>query len=79
MWFMKVVGVSTSDVGAEAIARLAASQSTCATPVSPVGTWSAEPKQEERKAFGLGAMIYLFILTVVVYFSYRRIWRNVAH
>ena len=41
--------------------------------------WSAEPKQEERKTFGLGAMIYLFILTVIVYFSYRRIWRNVAH
>ncbi len=41
--------------------------------------WSAEPKQEERKTFGLGAMIYLFILTVIVYFSYRRIWRNVSH
>lgn len=41
--------------------------------------WAAEPKQEERKAFGLGAMIYLLIFTVLLYFSYRRIWRNVAH
>ncbi|HEY8616671.1 cytochrome c1 [Phenylobacterium sp.] len=42
-------------------------------------TWAAEPKMEERKQFGLGAMIYLLILTVLLWFSYRRIWRNVAH
>ncbi|HKP78417.1 MAG TPA: cytochrome c1 [Phenylobacterium sp.] len=33
----------------------------------------------ERKQFGLGAMVYLLIFTVLLYFSYRRIWRNVAH
>jgi ubiquinol-cytochrome c reductase cytochrome c1 subunit len=42
-------------------------------------TWAAEPKMEERKSFGFGAMIYLLILTVLLWFSYRRIWRNVAH
>jgi hypothetical protein len=52
MWFMKVVGVNTSDVGAEAIARLAPSQATCATPVglctsqtskdSPSANWGLE-------------------------------------
>jgi len=41
--------------------------------------WAAEPKMMERKQFGLGAMIYLLIFTVLLYFSYRRIWRNVAH
>ncbi|MCR5877370.1 cytochrome c1 [Phenylobacterium sp. J367] len=41
--------------------------------------WAAEPKMEERKEFGFGAMIYLLILTVLLWFSYRRIWRNVAH
>jgi ubiquinol-cytochrome c reductase cytochrome c1 subunit len=41
--------------------------------------WAAEPKQEERKAFGLGAMIYLLVFAGLVYASYRRIWRNVAH
>ncbi|MEW5684847.1 MAG: cytochrome c1 [Pseudomonadota bacterium] len=41
--------------------------------------WAAEPKMMDRKAFGFGAMIYLLIFTVVLYFSYRRIWRNVAH
>jgi len=41
--------------------------------------WAAEPKQEERKEFGLGAMIYLFIFSVLLYFSYKRVWRNVSH
>jgi len=41
--------------------------------------WAAEPKAEERKAFGLGAMIYLLLFSVLLWFSYKRIWRNVAH
>ena len=41
--------------------------------------WAAEPKMEERKRFGLGAMIYLLIFTGLLYASYRRVWRNVAH
>jgi ubiquinol-cytochrome c reductase cytochrome c1 subunit len=41
--------------------------------------WAAEPKMEERKRFGLGAMIYLLIFAGLLYASYRRIWRNVAH
>jgi ubiquinol-cytochrome c reductase cytochrome c1 subunit len=41
--------------------------------------WASEPKQTERKQFGLGAMIYLLIFTVILWFSYRRVWRNVAH
>lgn len=41
--------------------------------------WASEPKMEERKAFGMGAMIYLVIFAGLLYASYRRIWRNVAH
>jgi ubiquinol-cytochrome c reductase cytochrome c1 subunit len=41
--------------------------------------WAAEPKMEERKTFGLGAMIYLLIFSVLLWFSYKQIWRNVAH
>lgn len=50
-----------------------------ATDVSAFLMWAAEPKMEERKQFGLGAMIYLLIFTGLLYASYRRIWRNVAH
>jgi ubiquinol-cytochrome c reductase cytochrome c1 subunit len=42
-------------------------------------TWAGEPKMEERKAFGMGAMIYLLIFAGLLWASYRRIWRNVAH
>jgi ubiquinol-cytochrome c reductase cytochrome c1 subunit len=42
-------------------------------------TWASEPKQTERKQFGLGAMIYLFIFTLLLWFSYKRVWRNIAH
>jgi ubiquinol-cytochrome c reductase cytochrome c1 subunit len=41
--------------------------------------WASEPKAQERKEFGLGAMIYLALLTVILWFSYRRVWRNVSH
>lgn len=47
--------------------------------VSAFLMWAAEPKMEERKQFGLGAMIYLLIFAGILYASYRRIWRNVAH
>ena len=36
-------------------------------------------KAEERKAFGLGALLYLLGFAVLLWFSYRRVWRNVAH
>jgi len=41
--------------------------------------WASEPKMEERKAFGFGAMIYLLAFAVLLWFSYKRVWRNVAH
>lgn len=41
--------------------------------------WSAEPKAEERKQTGLAVMIYLILFAGLMYASYRRIWRNVAH
>ena len=41
--------------------------------------WTAEPKQTERKEAGLAVMIYLILFAIVLYFSYRRVWRNVAH
>lgn len=47
--------------------------------VSAFLAWASEPKMEERKAFGVGAMVYLLILCGLLYVSYRRIWRNVAH
>ncbi|MAP96419.1 MAG: cytochrome c1 [Ponticaulis sp.] len=41
--------------------------------------WASDPKMENRKSLGLGVMIYLFFLALIVYFSYKQIWRNVEH
>ena len=41
--------------------------------------WSADPKMEQRKQAGLGVMIYLFILALMSWFAYRRVWRDVEH
>lgn len=41
--------------------------------------WAAEPKMEERKRTGFAVMIYLLLLAGIVYLSYRRIWKHVAH
>lgn len=41
--------------------------------------WSADPKLEERKSIGIMTLIYLLILSVLLFFSYKRVWRNVEH
>lgn len=41
--------------------------------------WASEPKMQERKSFGMAAMIYLLIFAGLLYASYRKIWKNVAH
>jgi ubiquinol-cytochrome c reductase cytochrome c1 subunit len=41
--------------------------------------WAADPKATERKQFGLGAMIYLFIFAILLWFSYKRVWKDVDH
>ena len=42
-------------------------------------TWAGDPKMEVRKEIGLATMVYLFILAVLLWFSYKRIWRKVEH
>ena len=42
-------------------------------------TWAAEPKMEERKQLGVKVMIFLVALSVLLFFAYRRVWRDVEH
>jgi len=37
----------------------------------------SEPKLEERKQFGVKAVIFLIILTVLLYFTKKQVWRKV--
>jgi ubiquinol-cytochrome c reductase cytochrome c1 subunit len=39
--------------------------------------WTAEPKLEERHRVGLGAMAFLLLLSVLLYLSYRKLWKDV--
>jgi ubiquinol-cytochrome c reductase cytochrome c1 subunit len=41
--------------------------------------WAAEPKQTERKEAGVAVLLYLILFAVVLWFSYKQIWHNVAH
>ena len=38
--------------------------------------WAAEPKLEERRRTGVGAVIFLIILTGLAYLSYVRVWAD---
>lgn len=39
--------------------------------------WTAEPKLEVRKSWGIKVMIFVFVMTVVLYFAKKRVWRDV--
>ena len=39
--------------------------------------WSAEPHLESRHQMGFKAIVYLIILTILVYFSMKKIWSRV--
>ena len=47
--------------------------------VSVFMAWAADPKQTERKEAGVAVLLYLCVFAVILWFSYKRIWRNVAH
>ncbi len=40
-------------------------------------TWSAEPHLEARHRMGFKAIVYLIILTILVYFSMKKIWSRI--
>ena len=39
--------------------------------------WAAEPHLESRHQMGFKAIVYLIILTILVYFSMKKIWSRV--
>ena len=47
--------------------------------VSAFLAWAADPHQIERKETGIAVLLYLIGFAVVLWFSYKQIWRNVAH
>ncbi|MEL6288821.1 MAG: cytochrome c1 [Pseudomonadota bacterium] len=46
--------------------------------VSAFLAWTAEPKLEERKSLGLRVLLYLLVLSVLLYLAKRKLWSRVA-
>jgi len=41
--------------------------------------WAAEPSLDARKQLGFQVMIFLIVLTGLLYFSKKKVWRDIAH
>jgi ubiquinol-cytochrome c reductase cytochrome c1 subunit len=52
----------------------AATKEQMAKDVTTFLMWAAEPHLETRHKMGFKAILYLIILTILVYFSMKRIW-----
>jgi len=38
--------------------------------------WASDPKMEERKRVGFGALVFLIVLSGLLFFSYRKVWAD---
>ena len=47
--------------------------------VSAFLMWAAEPKLEQRKRTGFQVLIYLIVLSVLLYFAKKKVWARVDH
>ncbi len=47
--------------------------------VSAFLTWAAEPQQIQRKQMGFQVVIYLGLLSVLLWLAYKQVWRDVDH
>ena len=47
--------------------------------VSAFLMWTAEPHLDDRKWIGLRVVAFLLVFFVMIFFTKRRIWSNVAH
>lgn len=50
-----------------------------ASDVSAFMMWVAEPHLDQRKRIGFQVMIFLIVLSGLLYFTKKKIWRNVSH
>jgi cytochrome c1 len=42
-------------------------------------TWAADPHMEERNRTGFAVISYLVVLSLLLWFAYKRVWRGVKH
>jgi len=47
--------------------------------VSAFLRWAAEPELEQRRQIGVATVIFLSILSILAFFTYRKVWANIPH
>ena len=47
-----------------------------ATDVTTFLAWAAEPELEERKRLGIKVLLFLIVLTVMLYALKRQVWKD---
>ena len=79
----KITGLlSRAGVSAQVTHRPSQIADSCdqmARDVSAFLAWAAEPKMEQRKQLGFQVLIYMIILTVLLYFTKQKIWSRIKH
>ncbi len=63
----------------ESVPAVEATVDQMALDVTEFLAWSSDPKMEVRKQTGLATMLYLLILSILLWVSYQRVWKNVKH
>ena len=65
--------------GVEYTDGTAATEVQMANDVTTFLAWAAEPKLEERKRIGFKVILYLIILSFLLYFTNKKIWKDTSH
>ncbi len=65
--------------GLQEIAAPAASVEQMARDVTEFLTWAGDPKMEVRKKIGFATFLYLLIFSLLLFLTYKQIWKGVKH
>ncbi len=71
--------ISDGHGGIKTVAAPYASTEQMARDVVEFLAWSSDPKMEVRKRTGFATMLYLLILSLLLYATYKQVWHNVKH
>ena len=63
----------------EMVAAPVATAEQMARDVTEFLTWAGDPKMEVRKKVGFATFLFLFIFSLLLFATYKQVWRNVKH
>ena len=73
------IGMPNTALGANAVTYSDGTKATIEQEAHDVVTflaWASEPKMEERKRAGFSVLSFLVAFSVILFFAYRRVWRD---